>query len=209
METKINSPKEDLHAIREIMERSSKFLSLSGISGIFAGVVALIGATAAYFILLNTQDGLQDGSMTGFTANNTVLYLGIVGLLVLIIAPVGAFYFSFRKAKKANQHFWTNSSKQMIYHLMIPFVTGGIVAIIMILKNHTDLVASVLLIFYGLSLVNAGKFTVSEIHYLGLTEVILGIAALIFVSHGLLLWAVGFGIMHIVYGIMMYYKYER
>ena len=209
METKINNPKEDLHAIREIMERSSKFLSLSGIAGIFAGVVALVGATAAYFILMNSEPVSSDSSLSGRIVNNTILNLGIVGLLVLIIAAIGAFYFSIRKAKGANQPFWTNSSKRMIYHLLIPFVTGGIVALLLIYKNHAELVASVLLIFYGLSLVNAGKFTVSEIHYLGLTEIVLGIAALIFVNYGLLFWAVGFGIMHIVYGIMMYYKYER
>jgi len=209
METKTNSPKEDLHAIREIMERSSKFLSLSGISGIFAGVVALIGAAVAYYILLGSEPISSGSSNVGWIDNRALLNLCIVGLVVLIVAVNGAFYFSLRKAKRANQPFWTNSSKRMIYHLLIPFVTGGIVALILILKNHTDLVAAVMLIFYGLSLVNAGKFTVSEIHYLGLTEIVLGIAALLFISYGLLFWAIGFGIMHIVYGIMMYYKYER
>ena len=80
---------------------------------------------------------------------------------------------------------------------------------ILIFRNNTELVASVMLIFYGLSLVNAGKFTLGEIHYLGLTEIGLGILAGIFVSHGLIFWSLGFGLMHIVYGIVMYYRYER
>jgi hypothetical protein len=66
-----------------------------------------------------------------------------------------------------------------------------------------------MLIFYGLSLVNAGKFTFSEIHYLGLTEIVLGILAGIFINHGLLFWTLGFGLMHIVYGTVMYYRHER
>ncbi|MGE5429024.1 MAG: hypothetical protein ACM3O8_14110, partial [Methylococcaceae bacterium] len=66
-----------------------------------------------------------------------------------------------------------------------------------------------MLIFYGLALVNAGKFTLSEVHYLGITEIVLGLMAAVFINWGLLFWALGFGVMHIVYGMMMYYKYER
>jgi hypothetical protein len=94
-------------------------------------------------------------------------------------------------------------------HLLIPLVSGGIFAIILVFRNNIDLVASVMLIFYGLALVNAGKFTLGEIHYLGLTEIILGILAAIFINHGLLFWTVGFGLMHIIYGTVMYYRYEK
>jgi hypothetical protein len=113
------------------------------------------------------------------------------------------------KSKKANQPLWTNSTRRLLGHLLIPLVTGGIFAIILVTRNNIQLVASVTLIFYGLSLVNAGKFTFGEIHYLGLTEIVLGILAAIFINHGLLFWAIGFGIMHIVYGIVMYFRYER
>jgi hypothetical protein len=76
-------------------------------------------------------------------------------------------------------------------------------------RRHPELVASVMLIFYGLSMVNAGKFTFGEIHWLGLTEIALGILAGVFINFGLLLWTIGFGLMHIVYGTVMYYRYER
>ncbi|MDP2112770.1 MAG: hypothetical protein Q8K69_01790, partial [Bacteroidota bacterium] len=133
----------------------------------------------------------------------------IDALLVLGFAILGAVYFSFRKAKKAGQPFWTNSTKRLVGHLLIPLVSGGIFAIILIFRNNIELLASVTLIFYGLSLVNAGKFTFGEIHYLGLTEIVLGILAGIFINYGLLFWVVGFGVVHIVYGTVMYYKYER
>lgn len=107
------------------------------------------------------------------------------------------------------QSLWSNSFRQLLGHLLIPLFAGGVFAIILILRNNLDLVASVTLIFYGLSLVNAGKFTFGEIHYLGLTEIVLGILAGVFIEHGLLFCALGFGVMHIVYGIVMYYKYER
>lgn len=212
MEPSIRNPKEDLQAIREIMERSSRFLSLSGISGIFAGVVGLIGALATWMILpdlnLLAKGDVTNGA-NGLSGSTLLLYLGINLLLVLLVAVVGAVYFSIRKAKKANQPFWNASTRRMINYFLIPFITGGIFTLILILRNDLLLVAPAMLIFYGLALVNAGKFTLSEVHYLGITEIVLGLLAAVYVNWGLLFWALGFGVMHIVYGIMMYYKYER
>ena len=206
------NPKEDLLAIRNMMERSSKFLSLSGLSGVVAGICALIGAAVAYFLILDSGQVQYDQYLRGLgdASTNTVrLFLAIDALVVLIFACLGAFYFSFQKSKKARQLLWSNSFKSLLGHLLIPLITGGLFAIILVARNNIELVASVTLIFYGLSLVNAGKFTFGEIHYLGLTEIVLGILAGIFVNHGLLFWALGFGVMHIVYGIVMYYRYER
>jgi hypothetical protein len=212
MEPTRNNPKEDLQAIREIMERSSRFLSLSGISGIFAGAVGLLGATAAYMILPDLKSRTIEGSaekVSGLMGSSLLIYLGINLLLVLLVAVVGAVYFSVKKAKKAHQPFWNSSTKRMINYFLIPFLTGGVFTLILIYRNDMALVVPSMLIFYGLALVNAGKFTLGEIHYLGITEIVLGILAAVFVNFGLLFWALGFGIMHIVYGVLMYYKYER
>ncbi len=207
-----NDPKEDLQAIRNMMERSSKFLSLSGLSGVVAGICALIGAAVAYFLILDSGQVQYDQYLRGLENASTSSVRSLLAadaLVVLIFACLGAFYFSMLKSKKANQPLWTNSTRRLLGHLLIPLVTGGLFAIILVIRNDIQLVASVTLIFYGLSLVNAGKFTFGEIHYLGLTEIGLGILAGIFVNHGLLFWTLGFGVMHIVYGIVMYYRYER
>ena len=207
-----NDPKEDLQAIRNMMERSSKFLSLSGLSGVFAGICALIGAAVAYFFILDSGQVQYDQYLRGLENASTSSVRSLLAadaLVVLIFACLGAFYFSMLKSKKANQPLWTNSTRRLLGHLLIPLVTGGLFAIILVIRNDIQLVASVTLIFYGLSLVNAGKFTFGEIHYLRLTEIGLGILAGIFVNHGLLFWTLGFGVMHIVYGIVMYYRYER
>lgn len=205
-------PKEDLLAIRNMMERSSKFLSLSGLSGIVAGICALLGAAVACFLILDSGQVQCNEYLRGLvntSASSVRLFLAIDALVVLILASFGAFYFSMRKSKKANQPLWTNSTRRLLGHLLIPLVTGGVFAIILVTRNNIQLVASVTLIFYGLSLVNAGKFTFGEIHYLGLTEIVLGILAGIFVNHGLLFWAIGFGVMHILSGIVMYFRYDR
>jgi len=212
MKTKSLNPNEDIQAIREIMERSSKFLSLSGLSGIFAGVCALIGAAVAWFFILNSGQVRYNEYMqsAGSSLNSGIgFYLALDALLVLVFALLGAVYFSYRKSKRAGQQFWTNSTRRLLFHLMLPLISGGIIIIILIFRNKLDLVFPSMLVYYGLALVNAGKFTFGEIHYLGLTQIVLGILAAVFINYGLLLWTIGFGLMHIIYGTVMYYRHEK
>jgi len=212
MKTNLTHPKEDLQTIREIMERSSKFLSLSGLSGIFAGVCALIGAAIAWFFILNTGQVQYHEYMLSPACpsiSGIMLYFALDAILVLGFAVLGAILFSQRKARKAGQQLWTNSTKRLLVHLIIPLVSGGIFIMILVFRSNLELIASVMLMFYGLSLVNAGKFTFGEIHYLGLTEIVLGILAGVFINYSLVFWTIGFGLMHIVYGAVMYLRHER
>lgn len=212
MKTKSIHPNQDLQAIREIMERSSRFLSLSGLAGIFAGVCALVGAAVAWLFILgpdNLPYSESHNNKWDWATSGTGLYLALDALVVLGLAIWGAFYYSQRKARKAGQKFWAISTKRLLVHLMIPLVAGGVFTLILVFRNIPELVASVMLIFYGLALVNAGKFTFGEIHYLGLTQIVLGILAGVFTGYGLLFWTIGFGFMHIVYGTVMYYRHER
>ena len=211
MKTNSTNPGEDLQAIREIMERSSKFLSLSGLSGIFAGFSALIGAAIGWFVILDSGYARYEEHMPAMGSaicQNIDLCLVIDALLVLGFALFGTVYFSYRKARKAGQQLWNKQTRRVLIHLMIPLAAGGLFILVMMFRNHLDMVVSAMLIFYGLSLVNAGKFTFGEIHYLGLTEIVLGILAGVFTNYGLLIWTIGFGLMHILYGTVMYYRYE-
>ncbi len=187
---------EDLKIIREMMEKSSKFLSLSGLSGITAGTTAIVGAAIAYFVILPYYSDFAE----------TLLIAD--ALIVLTISIGFGIYFSWRKAQKSNQKLLNKVTLRIIYNLSIPLAVGGIVSIILISKSEFYLIAPITLIFYGLALVNASKYTLDEIHYLGLTEIILGIGALIFLYHGIIFWTIGFGICHIVYGAIMYKKYD-
>lgn len=212
MKTNSKNPKEDLQAIRNMMERSTKFLSLSGLSGIFAGLCALIGVAAAWFLILNLNQ-ITFGDYLFYigssSSSDAGLLLVLDAVLVLVFAVLGAIYFSFRKARKSGQKFWTKSTRQLLVHLIIPLVSGAFFILILFLHHNLALIPSAMLVFYGLSLVNAGKFTFGEIHYLGLTEIALGILAGFFVNLGLVFWAIGFGVMHLVYGSVMYFRHER
>jgi hypothetical protein len=145
---------EDIRTIRKMMEESTRFLSLSGLSGIFA------------------------------------------------------LYFSFQKSKKERKEFWSPASRRLLINLLIPLITGGIFAMVLLIQNHIQLIVPGLLIFYGLGLVNAGKFTYNEVFYLGILEIFTGLLSAFFIGWGLIFWIFGFGILHIVYGVVMYRKYE-
>ena len=198
----MNQQLEDIKAIRHLMEKSTKFLSLSGLSGVFAGITATIGACVAYLFLL------RDPSETNFNRIQELFILLGIACSVLIISICFAVYFSWRKAKKNNEKLFNKLTIKILYHFSIPLIAGGIFSFIFLLRGDIEMVASSTLIFYGLALVNASKFTFDEIHYLGLTEVLLGILSAIFVCNGIIFWTIGFGICHIVYGLLMYRKYD-
>jgi len=202
---------EDLSEIRNIMERSTKFLSLSGWSGIFAGIIALIGALAAYWFLGGSSINF-DETLTVFASKNQIsprIFLLVDALIVLFFALVAAFVFSYRKATKRGEKIWTPVTRRLLFQLAVPLLSGGALSLILIWDNHLNLLAPLTLIFYGLALVNAGKYTTHEIVVLGIAEIAMGLAAALWQDLGLYFWAAGFGLFHIIYGIILYMKYDR
>ncbi|ELR72817.1 hypothetical protein C900_00778 [Fulvivirga imtechensis AK7] len=199
---------EDISQIRNIMERSSRFMSLSGVSGILAGVYALIGAYIAYKIFY-FSDELIYKSISESMLSSNVFKLIILACVILILAIGTAIWFSYLKAKKNNHKIWDATARRMVVNLFIPLVTGGIFILILFSKGVIGLIAPVTLIFYGLALINASKYTYTDIRYLGFCEIALGLASSYFIGYGLVFWAIGFGVMHIVYGSIMYFKYEK
>lgn len=198
----MNKQLEDIKAIREMMEKSSKFISLSGLSGILAGLAAIAGAAFAYFYLL------RDPSLTDYNQMQELMILLADALIVLFISISFGVYFSWRKAKKHKQNLFNKLTMRTLYSLSIPLLAGGIFCLILLMKGDVRMVIAGTLIFYGLALINVSKYTFNEIHYLGITEVVLGIAAAVFASNGLLFWTIGFGLCHIIYGFVMYKKYD-
>jgi hypothetical protein len=197
---------EDLADIKDIMNRSSRFISLSGLSGISAGVVALLGASAAYYTVYAKQDGLNYGTL--IVNSETILQLIGIAFTTLVVALALGLHFTQREAKKKGQHIWDGQAKRLLLNLAIPLVSGGAVCLILLLKGYIGPIAPLTLVFYGLALVNASKYTLNDIRSLGVVEIVLGLVSLQFMGYGLLAWALGFGLMHIVYGIVMYRKYK-
>jgi len=213
MSKTIANPINDLREIRSLMERSSRFISLSGLSGVAAGICALIGAAAVFVYLGITPFAHQKlyYVTTAYYSKWGLSYLQFFFLdavLVLIFAISFGIFFTTRKAKKKGQKIWDKLSQRLLINLLIPLVAGGIFCLALLKHGMFGLVAPATLIFYGLALVNASKYTLTDIHYLGLLEILLGLIALFNIGYGLEFWAIGFGVLHIIYGLMMYFKYE-
>ena len=209
MENKIKSF-EDLDTIRTIMENSTRFLSLSGLAGVFAGLTALVGAAIAFFVILDGNFSNEFFSGLSFEERSIILKSLIIdAFFVLIVAVTIAFILSKRKAASKGQKMWTPVSKRLLVSMFVPLLSGGCLIIILYLQNHYQLIIPSMLIFYGLALVNAGKFTYGEVFYFGLFEIIIGLVSVTLPDFGLLFWALGFGILHIAYGLLLYRKYEK
>ncbi len=208
-----NNHLDQLSEIRSMMERSSRFISLSGLSGVVAGFAALIGVFAAYkyFGILESfylkSERIYDAA--GSFTSKFLAFLFVDALLVAVVAIGFGVLLTTRRAKKKGQPVWGPSSLRMMTSLAIPLISGGLFCMILLLKGHLSLILPCTLIFYGLGLVSASQFTLRDIHYLGITEIIIGLIAAVYTQYGLHLWALGFGVMHIVYGSIMYFKYER
>lgn len=199
---------QDIAEIRQMMEKSSRFISLSGLSGVMAGIYALIGAYIAWKLAYTSEEMIYgQQTIRDVRGNLTYLILDAAGVLILtIVTCVGL---SMKKARKKGVKSWDKTTQKLIINLFIPLVAGGILIIVLYLNGIIGLIAPVTLIFYGMGLINASHFTYRDIRYLGLLEIALGLMASFVVGYGLLIWAIGFGLLHIVYGTLMYFKYDK
>ncbi|MBT8288390.1 MAG: hypothetical protein KJO00_10240 [Bacteroidia bacterium] len=195
---------DDLKEIKDIMNRSSRFISLNGASGISVGIIALIGAYFANSKVFNELGNLDLKAIEIPRESLNNLILIAVGTLVLAI--LAAIYFTTKETKKRNQKIWDMQTKRLVINISIPLVTGGVICLYFLLKGYIVLMAPFTMIFHGLALVNASQYTLKEIRILGLLFIIIGLLAMLFLNLGLLFWAIGFGLLHILYGLFMQLK---
>lgn len=172
---------------------SPKFISISGISSILIGIYALVGSFYVHQVLqsINTYTSL-DHVFDIFTAAITVLLLSIA--TGIIIAK--------RKGVREKQPIWNSASKLMLSNICIPLLTGACITIVLLVKGYYSLIAGILLLFYGLSLVSVSDFSSNRLRWLGIINVVLGLTALWYTKNALYLLVAGFGGLHIVYGVI-------
>jgi len=198
----MNKQTEDIKVIREMMEKSSKFLSFNGLSIVYAGLFAIAGAGIACYYLSRIPGYIV------FDSTDRALYLIVDAIIVLGLSVATVTFFCWRKAKRNKQTLFNSTTRRAAYNLLLPLTAGGIFSLIFLLRGNIDVASSATLLFYGLGLINASKYTFSELHYLGIIEVILGILAAIFLTKSILFWVIGFGVCHIIFGLFMYFKYD-
>ena len=208
-------PSKDLQTIRQYMEKSSRFISLSGLSGITAGICALIGAYLAFPYIIGSKENLMDMNL-GLALTMQKSYMIIfyswlfwIAMGTFVAALLTSFIFTYHKTKRQQLPIWSTTAKRLLINLAIPLAVGAAFLFRMIYFNTYALIAPGCLLFYGLALLNASKYTLQEIRWLGISQLIVGMISLIFLDHGIYFWAFGFGVLHIFYGSYMWWKYER
>lgn len=194
---------EDLKDIKDLMNKSTQFISLSGLSGVLAGVYALVGALYVYFLIESHQRYFI--TLESMTFKKII----ITAVVVLLLSLGTAYFLTISKAKKLGEKVWNTASKRLLINFAIPLVTGGIFAILLLRNGYYGLIAPITLMFYGLACLNASKYTLRDVRYLGITEIILGLIAVEYSGFGLYFWVLGFGVCHILYGGIMHFKYDR
>ncbi len=203
--------------IKQMMEKSSRFISLSGLSGVAAGICALI---AAWFGRQEIADYQQGRITTGSSATdgnyglrtpheNLEQQLLLIAAITFVAAFVFAFIFTWLRSRKTGVPVWGFTARRVMINVLIPMIAGGLFIWRIKELNAYSLIAPACLIFYGLALVNASRYTLPEIRFLGFGQLILGLINLWMPGEGVYFWAAGFGLLHIIYGIAMWQKYER
>ncbi len=203
----MNSIEQDILHIKKMMDKSAKFISLSGLSGVAVGTIALASCSWVFYLLHIHQINYFEG-MVKYFPSILIKQLILIELFTLAMALWSAYFFTLKQSQKTGEKLWTVSLRNMIISALPPLVIGGIFSLIVTYHNLLYLVAPSMLLFYGLALINASKYTRSELWSLGLLQLILGVFSLFFLGYGLLFWGLGFGVLHIIYGIIMHKKYN-
>ncbi len=199
----------ELSSIRNLMERSSKFISLSGLSGIMAGIYSLVGAYTGYKFFYKANSITEYSK--DYAGTETILWQPVllIAIAVIVLSVVTGFLLTIRQAKKRNEKFWNPISKRLLTSAAIPLCTGGAFIFIILLKGNYETIAPCCLLFYGLALVASSEYTFTDIKWLGYCEIILGLLAALLPDFGFLCWIIGFGFLHIIYGSIMHFKYNQ
>lgn len=205
---KQNDVLKEIGQIRSLMERSSKFISISGLSGVLIGIFAIVGAAAGYATLygFESQFAYRDYYVTDSTVVGKLILIAIV---VLSASLFVGWWMARKKAKRVGQSIWNRASRALLWAVAVPLVTGGLLSLILIMRGDYGLIASTLLIFYGLALCAGSTFTFKEVRWLGMMEIGLGLITLAWPGYGLWFWVVGFGLLHIIYGLIVHNRYEK
>lgn len=215
------NPVEDLQEIRKMMESSSKFLSLSGLSGVFAGVTALVGTWLAWTAISHFEKTYMLNYMAGAARdaeNDLVMVLALTAAGILGVALGGGFLFTWLKARRQGMRLSTPVSFRLLRSLMVPLLFGGCFVLIEAKHGYYELIMPSTLIFYGMALLNASKYVHVDIKYLAVSEMILALISFWMldfsepmqenINRMFFFWAFGFGVLHILYGAIMYFRYD-
>jgi len=204
--------------MKKSLEQSSRFISLSGLSGVFVGFCGLLGTYIMHY-LIRGDDTKSDKEMLNIISSFDYYNLSVhvfvgehlifLAIYTVIFAILFAFYLTLRRSKRENHPIWDIHIQKQLSTLSIPLIVGLIFVIKLVASANYPLIVPSLLLFYGIALVNIRGLTNGDIGYLGYAFIVLGIVNLWLEGWGILFFGFGFGVLHIIYGTVTFIIYER
>lgn len=202
---------ESLAVIRSMMEKSGRFFSLGGISGIIIGIIALGSAGVAQWFTVGHKAMFRAHRLYGDVTALELRYdlfrdelaLRLLGLAICTLgaAVLVSLFFSIRQARREGYSILSKPALNLAFNFCLPLSVGGFMCLYFLYRGDIAYIAPAMLLFYGLALFTASRYSVENLSYLALAEIALGLLCMFFPGRGLLFWALGFGISHIIYGV--------
>jgi hypothetical protein len=180
---------DNLRYIRETMERAGSFTAVSGWGIVTIGATAIAAAWLAGAM----------ASPAGWLAVWTVEAVLALAIGVLSVA---------RKARAAGMPLLSGPGRKVALILSPPLMAGAVLTAVMFGEGILAPLPGMWLLLFGAGVVAAGAFSVRIVPVMGLTFMLLGSAALLLpAGWGNGLMALGFGGLHIFFGVLIARRY--
>ena len=181
------------------MQQNSSYFSLSGLSGILVGIYGLLTVYMVHMLTSTYGDGFDGSSQLPIA----LLEIGILVLAVvmILVALITLRIRAKRSAKKHNEKLWSPFSKKLRFHTLILLLLFIVILAVVANKGYYSIITPLMLLLYGIFLLNLSRL-VGRLRYLAFAELILATIAYFIYDKELLFLGLGFGIFHIIYGIV-------
>lgn len=176
---------DNLRYIRATMESATAFTGISGKGYVLAGLTAFVAAWIA-------------------AQQTTPLLWLSVWLLEAVLACSVTLLLSADKARTQGKSLWSGSGRKLLFAFLPTLAVGAVVTLAFHLQGNTMLLPGLWLILYGAGVMTAGAHSIRPIPLMGLLFIMLGSVQLLGLAPMTLTLALGFGGLHLAFGILIW-----
>jgi hypothetical protein len=179
---------ENLRYIRDTIQRASTFTAVPGRGGILIGVSGLAAGMVAM-----RQDSFTAWLLVWIIEAAFAFAIGITAVLV--------------KARSTGEDLWSKPARKFALGFVPPMLAGGIVTLALWRSGAVSVIPGAWLTLYGVAVMGGGAFSVPAVPAMGVSFFLVGCAALLVPAVGDIALICGFGLLHIVFGLLIARRY--